>query len=196
MNNSLAFLLSVSLYLFLITMEGVRFLPCKPTFFSFFFLDPFNFLIIMESKWLKQNKMGQWWEVNLEGQAEGQTPKGTYALSFVRRHLKNLNKWWYSLILSEWVKKSKFSWFGDCIFIHTWFVFKEISWMQEVAGELWDPKDLQWPLPMLVPETKSMGVLTFMSQPVTSLFQMRFVSCMIFNMCIASTERETNRKQT
>ena len=36
-------------------------------------------------------------------------------------------------------EKSKFSWFGDCIYIHTWFVFNEISWMQEVAGEMWGP---------------------------------------------------------
>lgn len=50
-------------------------LTLKANIFSFFFLDSINFLIIMESKWLKQNKMGQWWEVNLEGQAEAKPQK-------------------------------------------------------------------------------------------------------------------------
>ena len=50
-------------------------LTLQANILSFFFLYPFNFLIIMESKWLKQNKMGQWWEVNLEGQAEAKPQK-------------------------------------------------------------------------------------------------------------------------
>ena len=50
-------------------------LTLKANIFSFFFLDSINFLIIMESKWLKQNKMGQWWEVNSEGQAEAKPQK-------------------------------------------------------------------------------------------------------------------------
>lgn len=68
--------------------------------------------------------------------------------------------------------------------------------MEEVAGERQNPEDLQWPLLVLVHEVQSIGALIFMSQCGPFLFQMCCVSSMMLNMCIAFTERETNRKQT
>lgn len=88
-------------HLFLITIE--RFLTLKANFFILV-LDPINLFINMEAR-----VAGAEWDrvvINeVGGTDRGQKPKGTYILRVVRRHLKNLSKWWYSLILYEWVRK-------------------------------------------------------------------------------------------
>lgn len=58
---------------------------------------------------------------------------------------------------------------------------------------MWNPEDQPWVL--LLREAQSLEVLKFMSHSAHCLFPMCFVSYMIFNICIAFTEKETNRKQ-